>query len=341
MLKRFDFQSSTAPRDLDPATTLLIYDARLDEASREFRKFRIRYSMRYGVQAGEKLKSLRAFPTHFEKLADLAASVSPKNLTVLAVGGGSVGDFAGFFASVYKRGVRFAQMPSTWLAAIDSAHGGKTALNNGNVKNQLGTFYPAETIYLNQGLLYSQPPERAEDALGELAKIAIIDGGDWVSRLQNTSLLGSDLLWRFLKPAIDAKNRVVAQDPFERSGVRQLLNLGHTVGHVFEAHYGWSHGRSVTQGLFFAIDFAVERGDLKPREANRILHLLTETLGLAREMIQPIPSREFLRLLKADKKKASADEVVFLIPSRIGRVRRETISVNQILLQAKHQGWVR
>lgn len=341
-IKAFDLKNSSRRQsELDPATTLIIYDTHLDRVSPEFRKFRREYRMQYGVRAGESLKSLRAFPKHFEKLASLAASVSPKALTILAVGGGSVGDFAGFFASVYKRGVRFVQMPSTWLAAIDSAHGGKTALNNAHIKNQLGTFYPADVVYLNRSLLFMQPDERAADAMGELAKIAIIDGGSWVQNLESSSLAGSALIWRFLKDAIAAKNAVVAQDPFEKSGVRQVLNFGHTVGHVFEAYYRWSHGHAVTQGLFFAIDWALERGDLRAKDANRMLRLLTETMGLAREMAKPIPILEFRRLLNADKKKSDRDEVVFLVPVGFGRVRRKSVSINSIVLEARRQGWVR
>lgn len=263
MVKTFSFAEDL---NHEPTSTLVIFDRRLETVSPAFRRWVRQFPYRYAVSSGEKLKQLRQFPVHFENIAEIAAPLTPRSMTVVAVGGGSVGDFAGFFASVYKRGVSLVHIPSTWLAAIDSSHGGKTALNNGRTKNQLGTFYPASQVLLERELLESQPSQRIQDGMGELGKIAIIDGGTWVRQLEASRLRGADLLWKFLKPAIQAKMKIVSRDPREQTGTRQILNLGHTVGHVFEAHYGWSHGHAVAQGLFFALDFALQRGDLSPRE---------------------------------------------------------------------------
>ena len=112
------------------------------------------------------------------------------------------------------------------------------------------------------------------DALGELAKIAFIDGGPWVRTLELSKLHGSRLLWKFLKPAIQAKMKVVRKDPREEKGLRQVLNLGHTMGHVLEASLGLSHGAAVAQGLFFALEFSHQRRALKDASFERAMSLM-------------------------------------------------------------------
>jgi 3-dehydroquinate synthase len=324
-----------------PETALLIYDRKLEQLSREFRAWTKKFPHRYGVDSGERLKEISQFPGHVAGLSEIAKNIPPRSMTVVVAGGGSVGDFAGFFASVYKRGVGLIQVPTTWLAAIDSSHGGKTALNNGAVKNQIGTFYSAEKVVLVQSILLHQPEERVWDAMGELGKIALIDGGMWVRRLERSRLTGSDLLWAFLKPAIHAKMKVVAKDPFEKSGVRQVLNLGHTVGHVLEAAHGWAHGYAVAQGLFFALEYSIEQGFMKPHDYERAMRLLTDKMELRLEVpTKPIPSKRFLEVLLQDKKKTASDKVMFIFPIRVGKTERRPVPVNDLLREARRQGWV-
>src|SRR5438445_1275287 len=147
---------------------LLIYDDVLPKKSAEFKKWMKQIPLRYAVQAGEGLKSIDLFPEHISKITALCEKASVRKLTIVVVGGGSVGDFGGFVASILKRGVRLVHLPSTWLAAIDSAHGGKTALNVGGAKNQIGTFYPATEVVLVKSLLLSQPPARTFEGFAEL-----------------------------------------------------------------------------------------------------------------------------------------------------------------------------
>jgi 3-dehydroquinate synthase len=311
------------------------------EFSGEFKSWLRKFPHRYAVTSGENLKDLKQVAGHFQKLSKLASELSPKTMTVVAVGGGSVGDFAGFFASVFKRGVRLVHVPSTWLAAVDSSHGGKTALNISGVKNQIGTFYPADKVLLVRSLLMGQPEIRVKDAMGELAKIALIDGGPWVRRLKRNSLVGSDLLWNFLKPAIQAKMKIVDQDPREKTGIRQVLNLGHTVGHVFETAYGWPHGQAVSQGLFFALEYSVADGALKSRDALEIYDLLEKKFSLAREWPhRPLSARRFSDLLLQDKKRSNGNQITFIFLSRIGKPMRRSVTVSNILREARRQGVV-
>ncbi len=331
----------------DPATSLLIYDRKLDSVSPEFKKWRKRFDKSYVVRSGESLKDLSRFARHVRSLSNLCKEVSPRDLTVIAVGGGSVGDFAGFFASIFKRGVKLVHVPSTWLASIDSAHGGKTALNVDHVKNQVGSFYPAERVCFIKPLLFAQPKVRVVEANGELGKIALLDGGAWVSKLEKSTLRGADLLWAFLKPAIEAKMKIVARDPFEKTGLRRILNFGHTMGHVFETAYGWPHGAAVAQGLYFALEFGQRRGLLRSgaketRSALRVRRLLGDVLGLKTESsIRPLAARKAEYLLGFDKKKSASGLVTFIFLKDIGRPVQENLRISEVVSEAKRQGWVK
>jgi 3-dehydroquinate synthase len=265
-------------------------------------------------------------------------------LSVVALGGGSVGDFAGFFSSVWKRGVGLIQIPSTWLAAIDSAHGGKNALNVGMMKNQIGTYAFARRIYLCRSLLFLQPDSRAHEAFGELAKIAILDGGDWVKELLSASALqkGGDLLWRFLPDAVSAKYRIVARDPFERQGIRQLLNLGHTVGHVLETVHRLPHGLAVAEGLRFALRFSHERGLLPQAELTRMLSWLDERFALfdLRAGLEKIPQPCFVELLTQDKKRSTATTLRFVLVRGFGNPEIAEVELSALVREAIRQGYV-
>ena len=331
-----------------PESSLLIFDRRLDSLAgslgREVRAAIREYPFRYGVDSGEPLKDLAAFPMHVAEISRIAGHLAARKMTVIAFGGGSVGDFAGFFASVYRRGVRLVHVPSTWLAAIDSSHGGKTALNVAGAKNQIGTFYQAEKVVLCRSILMAQPQERVEDAMGELGKIALIDGGKWVRSLEKSRLQGPELLWEFLEPAIESKLKIVRKDPREKEGLRQVLNLGHTVGHVFESAFGWSHGFSVAQGLFFAVDFSEKERDLDPEDSDRAFHILSGVMHLQPEISKPkhprLSSTRFRKLLLQDKKRSEKDEVTYVFLAGIGKVERKPMKVDRILREAQRQGWV-
>lgn len=318
----------------NPKLSVLIYDSILE---RKFASELAAFPHRFAVESGETLKSIESFASFCERMSRSDLDLPARQMTVVAMGGGSVGDFAGFFASVYKRGVRLVHVPSTWLAAIDSAHGGKTALNVGGAKNQIGTFYPAEAVCLVRSLLESSGVPRVEDAMGELAKIALIDGGAWVKSLEKTRLFGADLMWKFLKPAVDSKMKIVKRDPFEKKGLRQVLNLGHTMGHAIESLGGLSHGAAVAQGLFFALEFSRSRGLLKAAAFDRAMSLMG-VLGLAPSPVA-MPLADLRRVLLADKKRDRAGSVTFIFLRGLGRVERREVSVDDVVSEARRQGW--
>jgi 3-dehydroquinate synthase len=324
-----------------PEQTLLIHDRRLESAVPGFKKAVKGFRFRYSVHSGEELKSLQKFPEHVRKLMKLSESLSPRQMTIVAIGGGSVGDFAGFFASVYKRGVSLVHVPSTWLAAIDSSHGGKTALNAGGLKNQIGTFYLAEQTILVRSLLQEQPEERVLDAMGEFAKTVLFDGSRWTREIENSSLEGGALLWKFLKPSIESKMRVVARDPHELKGERQILNLGHTMGHVFESKFGWLHGQAVAQGLFFALEYSENEGLLSKAQHDRALRLMSERMGIT--PVRPkklLTASEVETALLQDKKRSGTGKITFIFLRRFGKAERRSIPISALVREARRQGWV-
>jgi len=167
----------------------------------------------YWVQAGEELKNLTRFADHVLRIQKLLGPKFGKNFCIVGVGGGSVGDFSGFLASVYKRGVPHVQIPSTLLAAIDSAHGGKNGLNVGGVKNQIGTIYPPRRVLIVKELFKNHNPDRCLEAYGELYKMAWIQGGELWNSLNQMKRIDLESMWVGLPQAIAAKYKVVKKDP--------------------------------------------------------------------------------------------------------------------------------
>ncbi|OGQ22426.1 MAG: hypothetical protein A3I05_03005 [Deltaproteobacteria bacterium RIFCSPLOWO2_02_FULL_44_10] len=354
------------PKKLGPKP-LLIFDQKLLACIKGFSSWMKQFPLRYPVIAGEKLKSIESFSYHLQKIVRLTNSLSRKDLTIVCIGGGSVCDFGGFVASVLKRGVRLIHIPSTWLAAIDAVHGGKTALNVGGVKNQIGTFYPPKKIFIVRELLETQREALAQEAMAELVKIALIDGSEWVNRLLSNAnfdaarlsarssrapakhLAGADeerrsgaaisqIMCAFLNEAVRAKYRIVNADPYE-TGPRQVLNLGHTVGHVFETYYGWSHGKAVANGLRFALEWSKLKFHLS--QMREVENLLEKSLiKFFPKRIEKIPEKTFRQLLLSDKKSLSNDKLTFVFLKKIGQPILKPVSVDEIAQEAKRQGWV-
>ncbi|NUN04569.1 MAG: hypothetical protein HUU57_02295 [Bdellovibrio sp.] len=321
---------------------LLIYDEVLPKKSAAFKKWMQQFDLHYPVKAGEQLKSVDKFPGHIARLVKLCEQTSSRHLTVVVAGGGSVGDFGGFVASVLKRGVNLVQMPSTWLAAIDSAHGGKTALNVGSAKNQIGTFYPASKIVLSRALLMAQPEARAFEGFGELLKIALISGGPLWSSLAKEFEVNASILWKHLAKAIDAKNRVVSKDPEEKSGHRHILNLGHTMGHVLEVYYQLPHGIAINYGLDFALRWSLHKRIMTQAEYQKFhrLPLAGYLLSPLRDELMGTRSavlKDFRQLLLSDKKKTASETLRFIFLKKPGHCLVREVTVDEVLIEVCRQ----
>lgn len=328
-----------------PDKVLVIYDRKLEKQPLVKKWLKAGNKVNFAVTAGEKLKDIDYFPGYVKKLTKLIGPVNPQKLCVVGLGGGSVGDFAGFFSSVFKRGVTLVHIPSTLLSAMDSAHGGKTALNVGSVKNQVGSFYPAKAVLIPKDLLQTLPQSQVHSAAGELAKMILIEGGEFFKEVKDVYFTGFDVIWKFLPQAIDAKYKIIESDPFEKSGERQILNLGHTFGHALESYYGIPHGTAVGLGLVFSVHWSHHHGYLKFQDKEVLTDFLHDKVGVQKIHLflknrKKLTRSRLQKLVFDDKKMESATHVNFIFLTEVGKPFRKSVSVDSFLTEAQRQGWV-
>jgi len=233
----------------------------------------------------------------------LLASGATRRTLVVALGGGAVSDAAGFAAATFMRGVPWVAVPTTLLAMVDAAIGGKTGVNLPAMKNAVGAFHPPGAVLADTAALATLPPRELRSGLGEVAKYALLDP----RLLGRVAALGG----RLPEPALvaacaRAKVEVVAEDPTER-GARKLLNLGHTFGHGVEAAGGfrrYTHGESVAIGLCFAFRLAARLGRIGPLAVAEAEDALL-ALGLPTRL-PAADARRALALMATDKKRTAA-----------------------------------
>ncbi len=322
---------------------ILVHDERLAHFA-PFQKWSRQFAHKFSFCAGENLKKIEDFAQHLKLVMPALAGFSAQENVLVAVGGGSIGDFAGFLASVLKRGVGYVNIPSTWLAAVDSAHGGKNGLNVGALKNQVGTFYPAKAIYCAQEILATQPLENVQSAFGEVIKVSLLRKSGLYEKLNRLRVFDAASLWRLLPVAVKAKYQIVQRDPYESKGIRQLLNLGHTVGHVFELERKLAHGVAVQMGLQFALEWSLRRKIMSEKHGAEVRKLLAKnTVGAISPQngLQPISSERFQYLLKQDKKAVGGDRLRFIFVKAPGKAVIEEVELQELLKAAHEMGWAR
>ncbi len=329
-----DLPKSTAFGD----SAILIYDGIFDRQVLT-KKWIQTFERKYSVRSGEKLKNIDTFPKHIKSILKLAQGLPTQEITLVVLGGGSVGDFAGFVASILKRGVRLVQIPSTWLAAVDSAHGGKTGLNVSKIKNQIGTFYPADEIYLIKSILKTQPEARVVEAFGEIIKISLLEGQGLWREGQKLKSISSDYYWKLLPQMIEAKYRIVQRDPQERLGIRHLLNLGHTVGHVWESQLKIPHGLAVLLGVAFAVEWSFARGLM-----NSKIYYEIRLSGMGSYLPDRFELKKLLRKIKQpqkfllqDKKISTNRKIRYVFVKSPGRPVIESVSVQELIAEMARQ----
>lgn len=318
---------------------LVIFDKHLLKVSKNFKKWLSGTELKYGVDAGEGLKDVQSFPRHILQITELTQKTSARHLTVVVVGGGSVGDFGGFVASVLKRGVRLVMIPSTWLAAVDSGHGGKTALNVGRLKNQIGTFYPASRIYLCRNLLEAQDPARVFEAFGEMLKIALLSGGRFWAQFSREKDLTAEVLWKYLPQAVKAKYAVVQKDPYEKSGHRHILNFGHTVGHALEVLHDLPHGVAINYGMDFSLRWGQRKKIMSSQSVRELERapIMGYLLSATRDQLFSSKAdylRSFKSQLMGDKKKTKDQTVRFIFLKKPGQPVIKEVAIDDILIEA-------
>jgi 3-dehydroquinate synthase len=269
------------------------------------------------VPAGEEAKSLQAYGTLLRQLAGREAH---RGDPIVALGGGSVGDLAGFVASTYMRGVPFVQIPTTLTAQVDAAVGGKTAVNLPEGKNLVGTFAQPLAVLADIDALATLDARDFRSGLAEVAKYGLTMDEDLLVRLESDPgpVVSRDpaALEEVVGRCVAAKARTVAEDERD-AGARLVLNYGHTLGHALErseAFAGRTHGEAVALGMVFAARLAEARGAATGLTA-RTVRLLT-SLGLAIDGAIP-PADDVLRRLRLDKKYQGG--VRFVLLHDVGR----------------------
>ena len=292
----------------------------------------------YKVKAGEPLKNLKFFASHAEKI--LKKAENKKISWFVSVGGGTVGDFTGFFAGIYKRGCPVIHIPTTWLSAMDSAYGGKTALNFKNIKNIFGSYVFPQKVFIFKELLKNLPKKEIKSAKGELIKTALLAGGKFYKKLIKTlnskNPLSEEELWRFLPLAVNTKLKIVTKDPFEKKNLRIKLNFGHTIGHILEANFKMAHGEAVLYGIVFALQWSIRRFDLSKNFLKDIDFLTTKKNQLSK-LLKKIPDKKFYSLLLQDKKRINNKEINFVFIKGPGQLLIKKTNVEKIILEIKRQ----
>jgi 3-dehydroquinate synthase len=254
----------------------------------------------------------------------LLANRCDRKTAIVALGGGVIGDLAGFAAATYQRGVPFVQVPTTLLAQVDSSVGGKTAINHPLGKNMIGAFHQPLAVVADMDALATLPAPELRAGLAEVIKHgAIRDAAffDWLeANLDALLALDRAALAHAVQRSVEIKAAVVAVDERE-AGERALLNFGHTFGHAIEAGLGfgrWLHGEAVAAGMVMAADLAVRVGLLERAAAER-LRVLIERAGLP--VVGPaLGAGRYLDLMAVDKK-AEAGRIRFILLDRIGAAR--------------------
>jgi len=289
------------------------------------------------VPAGERQKSLTRASRLYSGM--LKAGVGRRSV-VIALGGGVIGDLAGFVAATYQRGVHLVQFPTTLLAQVDSSVGGKVAVNHPLGKNMVGAFYQPALVWVDSETLQTLPFREIVCGMGEIVKYGIAFDAEFFRYLE-TDLnkvmnLEPDDLFHVQSRCLEIKSRIVSEDEKE-AGLRALLNFGHTVGHALEAAGDYrvlKHGEAVLLGMICESYIAVKMGMISSETHTRIVELI-HRIPL-KPNIGGFKTAKVLRAMKYDKK-SEQGRVRFVLPTKIGDARTvENVDSNLVLESLKY-----
>ena len=247
-----------------------------------------------------------------------------RDALVVGLGGGVVGDLAGFVAATYARGVSFLQVPTTLLAQVDSSVGGKVGINLSSAKNMVGAFWQPVGVLIDIEVLATLPDREYVAGLAEVIKYGVIADAPFFDLLEQNQARLVDRDETHLRDVIarccEIKAEVVAEDETERAGRREILNYGHTFAHAIEVLTGygkWLHGEAVSVGMMCAMEMAVRLGRVEARDLERQRALLTD-VGLP-TTLPKLDLDRFLALMRTDKK-ARDGQIRLVLPTRVGEV---------------------
>lgn len=277
------------------------------------------------LPAGEKSKSLDVVTKVYDRLIEMNAD---RRTVIVAVGGGVVGDAAGFIAATYTRGLPFVQIPTTLLSAVDSSVGGKTGVNHPQAKNMIGAFYQPIGVLIDTAALQTLPDREYRAGLAEVIKYGVIlDEEFFVYLERNIEAINArqpEAVRHIVAKSCRLKADVVERDEYEATGLRAVLNYGHTFGHAFEALCGYGqllHGEAVAIGMVYASRLAERRGLIDSSITDRQIGLL-EALQLPTALPAEVQlsTDAVVERMRLDKKAVSGS-LRFVLPARLGEVK--------------------
>lgn len=271
---------------------------------------------------GETTKSLASSSSLYDRLVEMKAD---RHTAVVALGGGVIGDLAGFVAATYARGLPLIMVPTTLLAQVDSSVGGKVGVNHPRAKNIIGAFHQPTGVWIDTGVLSTLPARELRCGLAEVVKYGVILDSDFFEELEAASeaILDRrpDALRRVVARSCQLKADVVTRDEREETGVRAVLNFGHTVGHAVEAVAGYGgefqHGEAVAAGMVAECRLAEQLGWIQAELTDRLIRLL-ERFGLPTSINGLDPDR-LIAAMSRDKKNQSG-KIRFVLPRSLGHV---------------------
>jgi len=284
------------------------------------------------ITAGELSKSLSTIGEIFDRLVEHELD---RSSSIFALGGGVVGDITGLAASTFMRGVPLVQVPTTVVGQVDSAFGGKNGVNHRDAKNLIGTFYQPRLVIADVATLESLPEREFREGLAEVVKYGAILEARMVDQLEGEmpaiAARDPNVLEAMVFRSLRHKAGVIERDERE-SGLRAILNFGHTIGHALESSSGYGnllHGEAVSIGMGAAARLSREIAGFPPEDERRLLHLL-RAAGLPVEMPKNWRSPRFMRALRLDKKRGVGG-INFVLLTEIGHAVIRNLTLDQIL----------
>ncbi len=269
---------------------------------------------------GEQYKNISTLESIFDALLEQRC---PRDSTIIALGGGVVGDITGFASACYQRGVNFIQIPTTLLSQVDSSVGGKTGINHALGKNMIGAFYQPQCVMIDLNTLETLPARELSAGIAEVIKYGLLGDAEFFIWLENNieklMQLDPDTVSYAIQSSCQCKADIVASDEREKSGRRALLNLGHTFGHAIETGMGygvWLHGEAVACGMAVAAEFSARTGWLSEPDVTRIKALLGAA-KLPTSLPDQLSADNMLEYMAMDKK-VQAGKLNLILLKRIG-----------------------
>lgn len=286
------------------------------------------------LPASERIKSFKTLKQIFTGLYEEKFG---RDTLLISIGGGTVGDVAGFAASTYMRGIPMVHIPTTLLSAVDSSIGGKTGINFNEAKNLIGSFYQPSLVLIDTSFLWSLPEDELISGFGEVIKYSYLTDGKLYSTIlsDHTSLLKKDLRFfsDIIYESVKIKAAVVSEDEFEKSGLRKILNFGHTFAHAFESNsaYRLSHGKAVIAGIVCALSLSFVMGLISEKQ---LIYMLELPLKFKSHIhLKNFNEKEIFRLMNYDKKNREG-KTKFVLIKNYGEILIDMEADRKLILKA-------